>query len=71
VEIILQTAAPEPNFRVRLEADAKQLTEIGNSYLIRHHEQAQIAVTDVDQIDYLFHRLFAMITLLLRKGGQS
>lgn len=71
VEIILQTAAPEPNFRARLEFEARQLTEIGNNHLIRHHEQAQIAVTDVDQIDYLFHRLFAMITLLLRKGGRA
>lgn len=71
VEIILQAVAPEPNFRMRLEADAKQLTEIGNSHLIRHHEQSQIAMTDADQIDYLFHRLFALITLLLRKGGRS
>lgn len=70
VEIMLQAVAPEPAFRMRLEADAKQLTEIGNSHLIRHHEQAQIAVTDADQIDYLFHRLFALITLLLRKGGR-
>lgn len=70
IEIILQTAAPEPAFRARLEADARQLTEIGNSHLIRHHEVAQIAVTDVDQVDYLFHRLFAMITLLLRRRGR-
>jgi len=68
IEIILKNAAPEPDFRARLEAEAKQLTEIGNKHLIRHHERNQIAVTDLDQIDYLFHRLFAMVALLLRKG---
>lgn len=71
IEIMLDAAAPEPTFRSRLEADARQLTEIGNSHLIRHHEVVQIAVTDVDQIDYLFHRLFAMVSLLLRKKGRS
>lgn len=51
VEIILQTAAPEPNFRARLECYARQLIDVGDSHLIRHHEQSQIAVTDVDQVD--------------------
>jgi len=26
-----------------------------------------VPVIDVDQVDYLFHRLFAMIQLMLRK----
>jgi len=28
-------------------------------------------VIDVDQVDYLFHRLFAMIQLVLRKKGSA
>lgn len=40
---------------------------IGNSHLIRHSEISQVPVIDVDQVDYLFHRLFAMIQLMLRK----
>ena len=44
-----------------------ELNSIGNSYLIRHSEVTQVAVIDVDHIDYLFHRLFAMIQLMLSK----
>jgi hypothetical protein len=30
-----------------------------------------VPVIDVDQVDYLFHRLFAMIQLVLKKGPVS
>jgi AbiJ-like protein len=69
IKILLDTAASEPLLRLRLEEEAKELTSIGNSHLIRHSEANQVPVIDVDQVDYLFHRLFAMIQLLLRKKG--
>ena len=69
IKVILDAAAAEPSLRARLEEEAKELTGIGNSHLIRHSEVTQVPVIDVDQIDYLFHRLFAMIQLLLRKKG--
>jgi hypothetical protein len=50
-----------------LEAEARELTTISNAHLLRHSELAQAPVTDVDQIDYLFHRPFSMIQLLLKK----
>ena len=65
---ILDRAADEPTFRKMLDDEAKQLTNIGNSFHIRHSETTQIQVVNTDQIDYLFHRLFAMIQLLLRKN---
>ena len=55
--------------RARLEVEAKELTDIGNSHLIRHYEVKQVPVIDIDHVDYLFHRLFAMIQLMLRKKG--
>lgn len=64
---ILDVVAGEPSLRARLESEAKELTDIGNSHLIRHSEVRQIPVIDVDHVDYLFHRLFAMILLMLRK----
>ncbi len=67
VKIILDTVTSEPLLRVRLEAEAVELTSIGNSHLIRHSEVNQVPVIDVDHVDYLFHRLFAMIQLVLRK----
>lgn len=71
IKVILDAAAAEPSLRARLEEEAKELTGIGNSHLIRHSEVTQVPVIDVDQVDYLFHRLFAMIQLLLRKKGTA
>jgi hypothetical protein len=67
VKIILDDVAQEPSFRQLLETEAKTLNEIGNSRLIRHYEVGQVPVIDVDHVDYLFHRLFSMIQLMLRK----
>ena len=69
IKIILDATAAEPFLRSRLEAEAIELTAIGNSHFIRHSEVNQVAVIDVDHVDYLFHRLFAMIQLMLRKKG--
>jgi hypothetical protein len=62
---LLEKAVPEITFRARLEKEAKELTDIGNSFMIRHTETNKIPITDSSQVDYLFHRLFAMIRLLL------
>lgn len=67
VKIILDRVATVPELRARLETEAAELNSIGNSHLIRHSEVSQTPVIDVDQVDYLFHRLFAMIQLMLRK----
>jgi hypothetical protein len=72
IKIILDATATEPSLRARLEGEATELTDsIGNSHLIRHSEVNQVPVIDVDQVDYLFHRLFAMIQLVLRKKGSA
>lgn len=67
VKIILDAVTSVPSLRERLEKEATELNSIGNSHLIRHSEISQVPVIDVDQVDYLFHRLFAMIQLMLRK----
>ena len=69
VQKILDAVTSEPTLRARLEVEAKELTDIGNSHLIRHYEVKQVPVIDIDHVDYLFHRLFAMIQLMLRKKG--
>jgi hypothetical protein len=69
VQILLDRAAAEPNFRARLEGEAKQLTEIGNSFFIRHTEVTKPHIVVSRQVDYLFHRLFALIRLLLQAQG--
>jgi len=64
--VLLDKAADERNFRDVLEQEARTLTEIGNSFRIRHSETSQVEIRTEDQVDYLFHRLLALILLLIR-----
>ena len=67
IGILLDKCASEAEFRAQLDKEARELTGIANSYLLRHHEVSQVAVVDVQHVDYLYHRLFAMVELVLRK----
>lgn len=66
VRQLLDRVASEPKFREVLDNEALELTRIGNAFQIRHSETSQIPLDTDDHIDYLFHRLFAMIQLVLR-----
>lgn len=48
-----------------IEKEFKELTTIGNSYRIRHHEQGKIEIKDIKHIDYLFLRMLALLNLCL------
>jgi hypothetical protein len=67
VAALLDKACPEPTLRAILETDAKELTNVGNRLQIRHMEVGKVPVSDSAHIDYLFHRLFSLIFLALRK----
>ncbi|MBM3580870.1 MAG: hypothetical protein FJX37_02775 [Alphaproteobacteria bacterium] len=60
-----------PKFRELLEEEAKTLTNIGNTFHIRHTETHQERLGGSNEIDYLFHRLFAFIRLILRTTGRG
>ena len=62
---LLVKASPEENFREVLNSDAVALTNIGNTFHIRHSEKDQVELERTDHFDYLFHRLFSLIWLLL------
>jgi hypothetical protein len=47
-----------------------ELSAIGNAYHIRHHETKQIPLESSLQIDWLFHRMWALICLLLKSSGR-
>lgn len=65
VPILLDGAASETQFRKLLEDEARALTQVGNQFQIRHAETTQIPLARIEHWDYLFHRLFALIYLLL------
>ena len=47
------------------------LEEFGNGFFIRHANAAQVSLQTSEEIDYLFHRLFALIRLLFRSTGRG
>ncbi len=59
-----------PKLRQILESEARELTRIGNDLMIRHTEANKETVDTAEQAEYLFHRCFAMIWLLLRVSGR-
>ena len=71
VTAILEKAATEPNYRKLLEDEAMLLTSIGNNFMIRHTETSKTPINESTHVDYLFHRMFAMIRLLLKSSGRG
>ena len=63
---LLDRTAELPRLRELLGEEAKALTEIGNGLRIRHSETTQEPVQTLEQIDYLFHRMFSFVRLVLR-----
>jgi hypothetical protein len=63
--LLIEKASADNNFRSILNCEARSLTDIGNTFHIRHTEVSQTRLEDSKHIDYLFHRLFALIQLLL------
>jgi hypothetical protein len=49
----------------QLNQEFEQLTKIGNTYRIRHHETDKIEINDDTQIKYLFFRMLSLIDLAL------
>jgi len=72
IEAMLIRVAPEPDFREKLDEEARDLTSIGNNFRIRHSETRQTPLQLDEHVDYLFHRMFSLIRLILkvtRRGG--
>jgi hypothetical protein len=62
---LLQRAFLEPRLRERVDDEASALTRIGNDFMIRHSETTKIAIAP-EHVDYLFHRLLALMHTLIR-----
>lgn len=56
--------------RAVLDEEARALTDMGNSFQIRHSETTQERLQSGDHVDYLFCRLFSLLYLLLRASGR-
>ena len=70
-DLLLDRTTKAPKLRGFLGQEAKALTEIGNGLFIRHSETTQEPVQTPEQIDYLFHRMFSFLRLVLRATGRG
>lgn len=68
---LLNRLSTEPKLREALAKEAVELTRIGNTFQIRHSETTQIRLELDDHVDYMFHRLFAIVRLALRVTGRG
>lgn len=71
VKALLDKVTAEPVLRERIGEEAKELTDIGNTFMIHHAETGKIPIVESAQVDYFFHRMFAMIRLVLRATGRG
>ena len=70
VTALLTNAVPEPNFRGKIDAEAHVLTGMGNEFTIRHFETNKQPLAESEYVDYLFHRMFALLWLLLKRTNR-
>ncbi len=71
---LLREASECDRFLRVLTDEMSALTKIGNEFHIRHFETNRAAIERSEHFDYLFHRLYALLHLLLfslRTGGTS
>jgi hypothetical protein len=68
---LLDRVASEPMLRDVLEREAQELTRIGNTFMIRHTETGKVPVQTSEQVDFFFHRLFALLRFVLRATGRG
>ena len=66
VEMILERAVPDMSMRKEIEKEARSLTDIGNTFRIRHHEIGTAEISSDLDVDFLFYWLFGLIWRLLR-----
>ena len=64
-KIIDDMSASEPNYQALYKAEFKALTDIGNSFRIRHHETTKIDITDERQYGYFYRRCLALISVAI------
>lgn len=66
-DILLSKASfGQTPFQAILENECKALTDIGNKYQIRHFEKYTEQILSENHLDYLFYRMYSLISLLLR-----
>jgi hypothetical protein len=68
---LIARVSQEPLTQQMLEREMRvELAEFGNGFFIRHANAGQVLLQTSEEIDYLFHRLFAVIRWVLRSTNR-
>jgi len=67
---LLLSGAGGPDLTDVLNAEGGALTDIGNEFQIRHFEKNKKPLRDASHVEYLFHRMFALVRLLLESHSR-
>lgn len=67
IEARIARQCPGENFPERITSECREMREIGNNFHIRHAEVGKEQLCSPRQIDYLYHRLYCLINLLLQR----
>lgn len=62
-KIINDMSNNQESFKELFNREFRELTEIGNSFSIRHHETTQTIVQDKRYYDYFYKRCMSLITI--------
>lgn len=65
-KVVNDMSNENPEFIKIFDDEFKQLTNIGNSFRIRHHETNRIDITDNRHYDYFFNRCLSLIALAIQ-----
>ena len=66
-QLIGMVSAGNVQFESALQQEMKALTEIGNTFQIRHFETDKQPITEIRFIDYFFFRMFTLIDLFIKE----
>jgi len=62
----IREVCPEPKMQELLHEESKLLTDFGNQFRVRHSEHGTTEFESPKHLDYWFHRMFAMLELLVK-----
>lgn len=68
VQALVAATVSDEAMKAVLLAEMKALSDIGNNFHIRHFETNRAPLSDPAQVDYLFHRMLALLQLLLKRA---
>lgn len=66
-----RVAGTSARLRAELESEIKALTQVGNSFRIRHSEVGQEQIEQSEILDWLFGRMFSLVQLMLQTTGRA